>query len=487
MVFRFHGQGQHLRILHYNWVDPADPAGRGGGVRIYAQSLMDEQRRMGGHDCTALSSGMAYDLSPRANPRWQARGRGRFEFVNTRPVAPSHAEFAAAAQISNAATEALFREFLHKTGPYDVIHFHGLEGLPARVLALRKDLPNTRFVVSLHNYYPFCPQVNLWWQERAHCDDFRQGARCGTCLPVMPNPLAVRRAYAVEASLARFGAPAGSWPYERLLRPSLLAGWRALKAMRARKPAPPTPPVSHSSASDYAARRAEMVRLLNTYCDEVLAVSDRVRDIARGFGVTKTRTCYIGTRHAEAWTRTAPRPLGNHPLRMVYLGYMRADKGFFFLLDALDILPDQTLSRLHLTVAARKGPAQVMARLRALGQRLAGLKWHDGYVASSLDQIVAEADIGIVPPLWEDNLPQVALELHARHIPLITSDRGGAQELPGSRDLVFRAGDIQDFARVLARVLSGQVDMAGYWENARIPTGIAEHAQELEQLYKGAR
>ena len=88
---------------------------------------------------------MAYDLTARAKPRWQACGRGRFEFVNTRPVAPSHAEFAAGAQISNAATEALFREFVYKTGPYDVIHFHGLEGLPARVLALRKDLPNTRF------------------------------------------------------------------------------------------------------------------------------------------------------------------------------------------------------------------------------------------------------------------------------------------------------------------------------------------------------
>ena len=181
---------------------------------------MDEQRRSGGHDCAALSAGMVYDLSSRAKPRWQACGPGRFEFVNTRPVAPSHAEFAAAAQIANPATEALFRDFLLQTGPYDVIHFHGLEGLPARVLSLRRDFPNTRFVLSLHNYYPFCPQVNLWWQERAHCSDYDNGARCRTCLPVAPNPLAVRRAYAVETAFARIGAPAGSWPYDRVLRPA---------------------------------------------------------------------------------------------------------------------------------------------------------------------------------------------------------------------------------------------------------------------------
>jgi len=476
-----------VRILHYNWVDPCDPAARGGGVRIYAKALMDEQRRSGGHDCAALSAGMVYDLSSRAKPRWQACGPGRFEFVNTRPVAPSHAEFAAAAQIANPATEALFRDFLLQTGPYDVIHFHGLEGLPARVLSLRRDFPNTRFVLSLHNYYPFCPQVNLWWQERAHCSDYDNGARCRTCLPVAPNPLAVRRAYAVETAFARIGAPAGSWPYDRVLRPALSAGWQALKAVRGRKPALPAPDRPDTAAPDYAKRRAEMVNLLEQYCDEVLAVSDRVRDIAQGFGVTKARTCYIGTRHAEAWGRTRPRPLGADPLRLIYLGYMRADKGFFFLLSALEALPDQTLARLHLTVAARKGPAQVMARLRGLRPRLAGLTLHDGYAAADLDRIVAQADIGIVPPLWEDNLPQVALELHARHIPLMTSDRGGAQELPGTRDLVFRAGDTADFACVLARVMAGQVDLSGYWEHARIPTGIAAHAQELEKLYKGAQ
>lgn len=478
-------KGRYLRILHYNWVDPADPAGRGGGVRVYAQALMEEQCASGGHDCTALSAGMAYDLSPRAKPRWQARGPDRFEFVNTRPVAPSHAEFAAKGQIDNAATLALFRDFLQQTGPYDVVHFHGLEGLPARVLALRAEFSSTRFVLSLHNYYPFCPQVNLWWQERAHCDDYQDGARCGTCLPLAANPLAVRRAYALETALARVGAPAGSWPYERVLRPALSAGWRALKSLRSRGPASLVAAEPGAAAAEFAARRAEMVTLLNMHCDAVLAVSDRVRDIAHRFGVSKARTCYIGTRHADHWARTAPRPLGGDPLRLAYLGYMRADKGFFFLLDALERLPDDTLARLHLTVAARKGSARIMARLKALGARLAGLTWYDGYTASGLDRILADVDLGIVPPLWEDNLPQVALELHARHIPLMTSDRGGAQELPGARDLVFRAGDPADFARVLARALSGQLDLVQYWENARVPVGIATHAQELQQIYAG--
>ena len=46
---------------------------------------------------------------------------------------------------------------------------------------------------------------------------------------------------------------------------------------------------------------------------------------------------------------------------------------------------------------------------------------------------------GVVPVLWHDNLPQVAIEMHARHIPLLTSDMGGAQELGNCPEMVFAA------------------------------------------------
>ena len=40
----------------------------------------------------------------------------------------------------------------------------------AAVLALGAQWPEMRIVLSLHNYYPFCPQVNLWHAERETCD-----------------------------------------------------------------------------------------------------------------------------------------------------------------------------------------------------------------------------------------------------------------------------------------------------------------------------
>ena len=40
-----------------------------------------------------------------------------------------------------------------------------------------------------------------------------------------------------------------------------------------------------------------------------------------------------------------------------------------------------------------------------------------------------DVNLGIVPPLWEDNLPQVAIEMISNGIPVLTSMNGGAKEL----------------------------------------------------------
>lgn len=473
-----------MRILHYYWVDPEDLARRGGGVRGYLKALMAVQSRLPGVQVCSLASGLAHDLRARA-PRWRKVRPGHFEMVNSATLAPSQADFATPAQLADPGTEAALADFLARTGPYDIVHLHGLEGLPAR--ALETLAQRSRVVLSLHNYHPFCPQVNLWWQERAACTDFEGGQRCVTCLPVPPRPRAVRLAYAVETGLARVWMGPGSWAHDRVWQPLMRAGWRALRKLRGRQAhAQPAP----DGGAAFRHRRAEMVRLIDTHCAAVLSVSERTAQIARGFGLTRIHCVYIGTDHARHWAATAPRLLPERftparPLRLAYLGYMRADKGFGFLLQALLALPREQAARLHLTVAAHKGDAQYMQDMAALAAHLAGLDWHDGYHAADLDRILAQVDFGVVPPLWEDNLPQVALEMHARHIPLITSDRGGAQELGGSRDCVFRAGDSADFAGVIGRILDGDLALRDYWDRARAPVTMSDHAAALMAHYRG--
>ena len=523
-----------MRLLLYNWVDCLDEERRGGGVTLYQQNLMRACLAAGDIELRVLSAGISYDLIP-GPPRWERLRHGpdearaqRFEIVNSGLLAPAHNAFGDDAQLDHPATVAAFADFLEREGPFDAVHFNNLEGLPASVLALKPRFPATRFVLSLHNYYPFCPQVNLWWQERAHCADFDGGRACTDCLPHRHNPHVVRAAHALAYRLKRAGIRPGTALFDGVFRSVMRLGGRGLRlATRTRRglrqaaarigmrggtqideqggilsgiqkealdsapramllPAGPPP-----AAEAFAVRRARMVALINAHCDRVLCVSDRVRAIAAAQGLRPAilRTSYIGTAHAARFAATPPRGTILRPdgtLGLGYLGYMRADKGFPFLLEALEALPAALAARLHLTVAAPAGEAATLARLQAVGARCASLTFHDGYAQAALDAILAGVDVGVVPVLWEDALPQVAIEMHARRIPLLTADRGGARELAGCDAMVFRAGDAGDFAARIAALLEGRITAAAYWAGpVRAPLDMAAHLAELRAHYAG--
>ncbi len=489
-----------MRILFYNWVDHLDRQQRGGGVAVYQRNLIAALTAVPGVQAAALTSGLAHDLRP-GPPRWApvATGPEReaargYEIVNSGLLAPGHSDYGSPAQLSHGPTEDVFADFLHRTGPWDVVHFNNLEGIPAAALARAKQELGARVVLSLHNYYPFCPQVNLWHRERENCTDFDAGRRCVSCLPVVPNRRVARAALALSSRFGRGGALPGGQALGQALWVALRGAWRGYRRLRGAgrtgTPAAAPAPVQPERAAAFANRRRQMVDLINRHCDAVLCVSDRVRQIAAHHGIAPglLHTAYIGSREARNWQTTTPAArflADDGTLHLAYLGYMRADKGFPFLLDALSALPDATLARLRLTVAAQKGAASMMTQMAALAPRLAGFRHLDGYSHDTLDQVLDGVALGVVPVLWQDNLPQVAIEMHARHIPVLASDLGGAQELGRCKALVFRAGDRADFARALEGVLSGAVQPGDYWQGAMAPVTMNEHLARLLPIWRG--
>ncbi|MEM9249436.1 MAG: glycosyltransferase [Pseudomonadota bacterium] len=492
-----------MRILHYNWADYHDPAGRGGGVTVYQRSTLAAFARMEGIEATFLSAGLAQSLRP-GPPTWEALPpvpgdpTRRFRMVDTLPLSPAHHAFGCPEQVDHGPTVEAFARFVAQEGPFDVIQFNTLEGLPASVLTLRARWPDTRFVVAMHNYYPFCPQVNLWQRERAHCADFAAGTACVSCLPVRRNPARLRTLYGAVRTLESMGIGKGTFLYEHALQPAVRSGVALIRKMSDRRravvaevegPAPDAAPEHVSGAgAAFAARRHAFVAQLNAHADSVLAVSDRTAEVARAFGVQAERITVrrIGTDHAPLFDQTPPPawlPAADGTLHLAYLGYMRRDKGFFFLLQALEALPEAVAARLRVTVAAQTRDTEAVRRLQALTPKLAQLRHFEGYTRDALGMVLEGIDLGVVPVLWEDNLPQVAMEMHARRIPLLTSDRGGARELGNTSDLVFRAGDAADFQRALTRVLQGGLDLAAYWANARALDSPAQHAEALIELY----
>ncbi len=80
-----------------------------------------------------------------------------------------------------------------------------------------------------------------------------------------------------------------------------------------------------------------------------------------------------------------------------------------------------------------------------MAHRFDTVTFYNGYTHAQLPRILAGVDLGVVPVLWEDNLPQVAIECVASGVPILTSNRGGAQELLNCPALVFKAGSTGDF------------------------------------------
>jgi glycosyltransferase involved in cell wall biosynthesis len=261
-----------------------------------------------------------------------------------------------------------------------------------------------------------------------------------------------------------------------------------LATKRLRK-ADPLPNFGNSTAaSEFAMRRRSMSEFLNANCDHVLCVSEAAKKTAVRYGVSQKLAVvsYIGTPAARLYQESnSPQHAldDDGALKIAFLGYMRRDKGFHFLLEALERLPSLYAGRIKLVVAAKRGDAKLAARLKRLELTLAEVKVWDGYRAEQLDRILDGVALGVVPVLWQDNLPQVAIEMHSRRIPLLTSDLGGAKELSNSSDLVFRAGDHAEFAARLESIITGKITFEGYWSGARIPPDLDAHLKELIQFY----
>jgi glycosyltransferase involved in cell wall biosynthesis len=483
-----------IKVLYYNWADFEDERQHGGGVSLYQRNLIDAAAQRG-DEAWFLSSGACY------SPFWRrpflrevkARTKGvrKFEIVNSTFVSPGPVAFGQDAAASPE-METLFAAFLREHGPFDVVHFNNLEGIPLSFLRLAREHSSAaKIIYSVHNYFAFCPQVNLWFQDRAACYDFHNGRKCVNCLiqPLRPNRY--KRFYRFEYLLRKLGISPLS-VMDRFINRLVFVflrscfhwmirayGGEGLQSsplpitLVSRRPTPPAMILGMEEAAHFASRRRLFVTALNTYVDHVLAVSRRVAELVVGFGIdpAKVQTLYIGTRFAEEKrerknelptssincpmrdrSHSAASPVGS-PLHIAYLGYMRRDKGFFFFLNALEKMPKALAGRLALTFAARIANPHAYQRIKRMAHRFTSVAFYNGYTHSQLRDILSTIHLAVVPVLWEDNLPQIAMECVLSGVPILTSNRGGAQELLHCPELTFQAGSRTDFYRKLQGIL----------------------------------
>jgi glycosyltransferase involved in cell wall biosynthesis len=467
-------RSRQKKVLIYNWLPFDNPWNFGGGVNIYCRNLVDtilKERP----DVTVyfLSSGFAYSAK-KAETYYRMLGNifgdrcHAFEIVNS-PVPAEQRNLYANPSVALESPElkSVFAEFVGRHGKFEAIHFNNIEGLSLDVFDLKKDYPETKFIFSVHNYIPICI-TGFYFQRHKHrvCSPSHTAEDCMRCTRMEIEPSIERKTY----DRAKFGLdPSGLVSFKRF---SAALGLARLD--------------QGVEAGDILAFARTATAKLGGSCDHILAVSRRVRDICveNGFPEDKTVVSYIGTAVATRQVRRslAPPPAKGRPFKLAFLGsdLNHEEKGYPFLLDSLEQLEMEYASRMDVVLTCKTAEH---AEIYAMLKNFHSVKVVNGYAHEDLGGILAGVHLGVVPVLWEDNLPQIAIEMAAYGVPVLSSSAGGASELSGCELFKFESGSAGGLLARLRHFVDSPADLDAYWERHGGLVTMKQHWQELSAYY----
>ena len=219
----------------------------------------------------------------------------------------------------------------------------------------------------------------------------------------------------------------------------------------------------------------------------IFPVSNRVESICGDFGVdiNKLKNMYIGTKFASNQKFSSEADVKTDYMKIAYMGYMRKDKGFYFFLDRLESMSEEISTKIEVVIASRITNIDAYERIQKLKIKFKKILFYDGYSHDNLKEILEGVHLGIVPVLWEDNLPQVAIEFKAHGIPVLASKLGGASELSNSEFFTFDVDKPESFNEKIEIIVKNKLSLNEYWIHQNKLTTIDEHIEKLMMYYKG--
>ena len=459
------------KVLIYNWLPFDNPWGWGGGVTVYCKNVITEiLRNDPSVNIYFLSSGFAYSATTdktffrKINNMFGDRVH-QYEIVNS-PVPADQRNIYINPNIAleDESLKNVFADFMNKYGPFSAVHFNNIEGLSLDVFDLKKDFPDTKFIYSIHNYVPMCA-TGIYYMRHKHCN-CTPDRTCQDCWECTRTDI---KTHVADETYDR--ALFGNDPKKCISKKRWL---KAFDFERLDKP------VEVDHIQDFAKTATEKI---NKNCDSILAVSKRVYDIAaeNGFDESKMIVQYIGTKVADRQIGHAAAKAENG-LKIVFLGsdINYEEKGYAFLLDTLEKMDPKYSSKIDLVLTVKQAEhAEIYTMLR----NFRSLKVIQGYTHDDLEWIFEGANLSLVPVLWEDNLPQIAIESVAYGVPVLASTAGGAKELCDSDLFRFECADSDDMLAKIMHFVDYPEDLQEYWKHHHGLVTMKQHWSELSKLY----
>ena len=176
----------------------------------------------------------------------------------------------------------------------------------------------------------------------------------------------------------------------------------------------------------------------------------------------------------------------NGHFNLLYVGQLVQHKGVHILIEAFKSISDPNL---RLDIVGDGGCKRYLQELAGNDSRII---FHGQIPASSIRSYYENADITIVPSLWQEVLGIVILESFSASTPVIASNIGGISEIvkSGHNGFLFEPADAKALAVILERVIRDPELLKKLSFNARESAGeftVGEHVGKLLELYKEAQ
>jgi glycosyltransferase involved in cell wall biosynthesis len=432
----------------------------------FQRDLIDGMARRG-QEVSVYTAGLR-DSSGKMFLRWNPERAVRTVDLVNSPLFPGTSSDPAM-HIGVESIDTLTAEVLQTIKP-DVVHAHELSGHGLSTLSVSQQHAPT--VVSIHNHWAVCPQLNLLDAGGERCRDYQDGEKCTRCrwLPTASERAVVDRLKTSLAKTPLFGVVGAIRRRSR----------RYLYGLGKGVPGPIGWADPCFRAEDFVRRRAFGVDALNRV-SAVHVMSNRSRELLLGFGVHASQVHVIPiATHMFDTLLPGPRRRRDGVVTFGYRGDLSYAKGVHILIDAFARV-DQSKARLHIYGS---GEPYFESALRRAARGL-NIRFLGRHSPNALAKVNASIDVGIVPSFCDETFCMTAIEFLKCKVPIIATAVGGMLDYVKhlQNGLVVQPGDAVQLAAAMTDCLEspGLIDKLA--EHDAPPFNMESVLQRFQTLY----
>ena len=324
---------------------------------------------------------------------------------------------------------------------FDLIHVHMMLDVDWDIYDAIKPY---KYIVSLHDYYFICPRIQMLMPDNTICECYEE-EKCSRCVSWFNTH---RIFNGLENKIAK------KTPFHSFRFPEIPSSMTKI-------------------------RYGKFKRFLEG-ASFLMPVSSRVQEIFEQSGINgRYRMMHIGNITADNYVEEYIFDQDKAVIDVAMMGTLTYLKG----------------ADLFVKLASKTNKDKVRfhfyGRSASYAEAIknAGITDHGPYRQADLPKILSSIDVGMCLSVWEDNGPQVVMELLNNHIPVIGTRLGGIPDFveDGVNGFLFNPFDENDVQRI-ADVLNNmdRKKLKGLVESIHRTKTTAEHCKEMALLYKEA-